>query len=83
MPGVNRYYIIITYTQVENVNAKLKCRNYTYPYLNVYRKLTIEQHELHRKAVFTVFRLLTDFVCYLNMSFDFPFVRLFGVINVL
>jgi hypothetical protein len=38
MPGVNRYYIIIAYTQVENVNAKLKCRNYTYPYLNVYRK---------------------------------------------
>ena len=29
---------------------------------------------------FSVFRLLTDFVClYTNMSFDFPFVRLFGV----
>jgi hypothetical protein len=29
---------------------------------------------------FSVFRLLTDFVClYTYMSFDFPFVRLFGV----
>ena len=31
-------------------------------------------------VVFTVLRLLTDFVClYILMSFDFPFVRLFGV----
>jgi len=29
-------------------------------------------------TVFTVFRLLTFFV-YILMSFDFPFVRLFGV----
>ena len=29
--------------------------------------------------VFTVFRLLTDLSVYIIMSFDFPFVRLFGV----
>ena len=29
--------------------------------------------------VFTVFRLLTDLSVYMLMSFDFPFVRLFGV----
>ena len=30
-------------------------------------------------TVFTVFRLLTDFVCLYNYDFYFPFVRLFGV----
>ena len=30
-------------------------------------------------TVFTVFRLLTDLSVYIIMSFDFPFVRLFGV----
>jgi hypothetical protein len=30
-------------------------------------------------TVFTVFRLLTDFVCLYDYEFDFPFVRLFGV----
>jgi hypothetical protein len=30
-------------------------------------------------AVFPVFRLLTDLVCFWLMSFDFPFGRLFGV----
>jgi len=30
-------------------------------------------------TVFTVFRLLTHFSVYILISFDFPFVRLFGV----
>jgi hypothetical protein len=33
-------------------------------------------------TVFTVFRLLTDFVCVYTMSFDFPFVRLFEATRV-
>jgi hypothetical protein len=32
-------------------------------------------------TVFTVFRLLTDLSDYILMSFDFPFVRLFGVLG--
>jgi len=46
----------------------------------IYELIVVVQLHMVHYTVFTVFRLLTDFVClYTYMSFDFPFVRLFGV----